>query len=397
MKSLLSFYRRHRKTFEAAILASLAGFLVYELILGKLFSSRALDPDWYRDIGIMMNGAQVLVEAHRYAPAYLSPPPNAILLSLISRLGAATAFRLHLVLDAAAFAVTLACWASILGLRQKPERLLAIGAAVAASLYYLGWELRMHNINLLTLGLTSLVVVTQRRAGISGLLYGLDIGLKPYGATLLLPWLLWKRQYRWCLASGAGLLAIGFVLPALWFGVDETIRLYREWLQVLETAEGGSRLTLPAAIATLTGAAIDAPAVRLATRAAEAAWLAMLAAFFSTRNRAAPAAGLPLAAEVAAMLIAPLPLGFQQPARAAVLLVPMLVVATAAIDESRPLRTRYSLFLIMLFVGLMPWLVPFGPVQLILMPWFCIASLLGLFIAAGRVDSTVGVSRAAQG
>jgi hypothetical protein len=384
---MLSFYRRRRAIFEIAIVAALSTYVFYELLLGKLFSTRSLDPGWYRDIGIQMSAGRELVESHGNSSVYFYPPSNAILNYLFSLVGEATAFRTHLVLEAAAFAVTLACWSSMLSLTRKPERFLAIALAVAASLYYVRIELKMHNVNLLTLGLTSLVVLTQRHAGISGLLYGLDIGLKPYGNSLLLPWLLWRRQYRWCLASGAALAAICFVLPALWFGAEGTIRLYGDWLYDLWVSRKLG-FSLGSSIATLMGAAADAPAARLATGAVEVAWLAMLAAFFVSRRRAAPVGGLLLAAEVAAMLIAPLPLGYQQPGRACVFLAPMLVLAAVAIDESRLPRTRYSLLLVMLFVGIVPWLLPIGPPLWIATLFLCVASLLGLVIATrGAVDA----------
>ena len=374
----MSFYRRHRATFEAGITASLAIYLLYELMLAKLFSP-SVGPDWFRDIGILMSDSRALVEARHNSSGYLYPPPTAILAFLFSQIGELSAFRIHLVLETAAVGVTLASWAAISGLAQRQERFLAIVLAVVASLYYVRFELKMHNINLLTLGLTSLAVLVRRRTGLSGLLYGLAICLKPYGATLLLPWMLWRRQYRWCLASGLTLVVVGFFLPAIWFGAGGTVRLYGEWLNALHFSEGNP-LTLQSSLATLSGT--DAPTTRLWAGAIEIAWLAMLAAFFASRDRTTPVAGLSLAAEVAAMLIAPLPLGYQQPARFAALLVPMLVIATAATDGSRPQRTRLVLMAVMLFVGTAPWLVPLGPPLCVLSPFICLASLLGLAIAS---------------
>ena len=85
------------------------------------------------------------------------------------------------------------------------------------------------------------------------------------------------------------------------------------------------------------------------------------------------------------MMLAPLPLGFQQPARIAALLVPMLAIATAATDDSRPRGQRVILLAIMLFVGVLPWLVPIGPQLCLLSPLICFASLLGLAIASPGV------------
>lgn len=363
--------------FEAGIIAGLAIYLIYELMLAKLFSP-SVGPDWFRDIGIQMHDSRALV-AQRSLPNYLYPPWTAIFYFLFSQLGETTAFRIHLMLETAAVVATLASWATITGLTQRPERFLAIALAFAASFYYVRFELKIHNINLLTLGVMSLAVLVRTRTGLSGLLYGFAVCLKPYGSALLLPWMAWRCQYRWSLASAIALLAFGFLLPAIWFGADGTTRLYGEWLRALASS-GDSPMTLRSALATLAGT--DLATADMWTKAIEIAWLAALAAFFGFRLRGAPVAGLSLAAEVSAMLIAPLPLGYQQPARFAVLLVPMLVIAAAAVEKSRPRARRLILSAILLLVGLAPWLVPIGPELCLLSPLLCFATLLGLAVAS---------------
>jgi hypothetical protein len=374
----MSFYRRHRASFEAGIIASLVAYLLYELMLAKLFSP-SVAPSWFRDIGILMADGRVLVTTQRGLADYLYPPSTAVLGFLFSQLGESLAFRIHLVLEAAALIVTLVSWAAVSGLTQRPERYLAMALAFAASLYYVRFELKMHNINLLTLGLMSLAVLIRSRTGFSGLLYGFAVCLKPYGSALLLPWMLWRRQYRWSVASGIALALFGFLLPAIWFGVAGTIRLYGGWLQAL-AASGDSPMTLKSGLASFSGA--DLPTVGPWAKAIKIAWLVALGAFFAFRDREPPVAGLPLAAEVGAMLMAPLPLGYQQPARFAALLVPMLVIAAAATDGSRPRSQRLFLLAIMLLVGAVPWMVPLGPELCLLSPLICFASLLGLAIAS---------------
>ena len=387
-------YRRHQRLLEVTILVMFAAYIFYELVIGKFFSAH-IELIKFRDYGLIIDLMTKTVNNNRYEVGYFFPPPNLVLVGTLSRVGQDTSFRLFLALGAISFVVTFYFWSVVAGFSKKTERFIIVLCGFAGSLYYIRFEFQMHNLNLIGMGLLSWQVYLLKRTCASGVVFGLGTCLKPYGSVLLLPWMLWKGQLRWCLAAILAVLVIGLVVPALWFGLSDTGRLYREWLaSVASTSDPAfvraSGQSLRAGVAALLGIDPYAPIVGLVTHLAELTWLVMLATFFFVRRRADVTFGLPMAAEVAALLMVPLPIGYQQPARMVVLLVATLVLAAAALDTAREARTRYALWTSLLLVGTIPWVVPLGPAHCVVTLVVCVLSLVGLSIAAPAPDPTQG-------
>ena len=131
----------------------------------------------------------------------------------------------------------------------------------------------------------------------------------------------------------------------------------------------------------------------LANSIAQGVWLLTLAVFFlPTLARRGPGSALAMAAELAAILLAALPLGaHQQPARGVALLVAMLVVSGAAFSEKRSACTRAALFGVLAFVGISTHAIPTGPWHFLLTLPVCMAALFGLALARREPASVAGL------
>lgn len=111
--------------------------------------------------------------------------------------------------------------------REWPPAALAALCALILPWY---WEVRLNQINLLTLLLllASFVHWRQGRSLLSGFWLGWAILLKLTPA-LLLAWFLLKRQARTCAAAGVTVLLCGPVSDLAVFGPGHTADLYRAW------------------------------------------------------------------------------------------------------------------------------------------------------------------------
>jgi len=374
------------RAIEFAIGAFFSGYLLYVLMLGKLFSL-SIHPDWFRDMGLHWAFADYVFEYHRYQIGdFFSPPPSAILIHLFGRIDHEVAFRVFLILQAASFAITLWAWSILIGISKQPNRMLIVFVAFLAGSFYVHFEFAMHNLNLITLGLLSIALVLERHTILSTACFSLSVAIKPYGNVLILPWMAWRSHPRWVLSALLGLVLLFAVLPALWFGSAVTWQLYKDWLASLFAAinrTDGGQISMRAGIATVLQFAISDPLVERISWALHAIYLAAVAAFFlPTLFRRVVVSGLPMASEVAALLLVPLPVGgHQQPARGVVLLVAMLVMASALFDKRRTAHSRIILAGILAAIGISTHVVSVGPLHFLLTLPVCLATLIGLAIA----------------
>jgi hypothetical protein len=190
-------------------------------------------------------------------------------------------------------------------------------------------------------------------------------------------------RWRWTAAALCWLALWYAVLPAAWFGVVESVQLYREWIaSVFAIATGDSPLSVQAGVAALGQWDIADPTARSTALALQAGWIAALAMFFlPALRRRLPCSGMPAACELAAILLIGLPLGnHQQPARDIALLPAMLVIAAVTFDARRSLRQRAILGAILVAIGVSTHVVPMGPVHFLLTLPICVLALIGLAI-----------------
>lgn len=116
--------------------------------------------------------------------------------------------------------------------RRKPPWVLIVVTLVAMAKFY-GHELVLGQMNLLlgVLVLLALLGLRHGREATAGTLVSLAIVAKPY-AAILLPWVVARRRPA-SIAAAAGGLIVVLALPALWYGLDGTVQLHRDWWQTV--------------------------------------------------------------------------------------------------------------------------------------------------------------------
>jgi hypothetical protein len=94
-------------------------------------------------------------------------------------------------------------------------------------------ELHLGNVNLFLLILaTACYLNLAKRPWFAGLLYALVILFKPH-FLILLPYFIWKGQWRVIASSVLGVV-IGFILPSLFVGFAQNMELHAQWLEAMK-------------------------------------------------------------------------------------------------------------------------------------------------------------------
>jgi hypothetical protein len=374
-----------RRWLEAASIGFFVWYGIYVLMLGKFFSP-AVTPDWYRDLGLLWDLADYTARTGHYLVGqYFFPPSNAVLAHLYGLIDRDIAFRIYLLAEVASVGVTIWAWSRLIGVETQPSRAAIILTAFLAAHTYVHFELHMHNSNAVTLAMVSLALAFERHTTFSAGSYAFSLAVKPYSSVLILPWMAWHGNARWTVSALCWLGLWFGALPAIWFGLAESVQLYGEWLASLFAAvanDDPNQLSIRAGVAALGQSEISDPVVRATALALEAGWIAALVAFFlPSLRRRIPPSGRRAACELAAILLIGLPLGnHQQPARGIVLLAPMLVIASAIFDARQSPRARAMLGGILIAIGISSHVVPMGTMHALLTLPICILSLIALSI-----------------
>jgi hypothetical protein len=389
----------HRRSLDLAVGAIAVVYALYVLQLGKMFSP-AVAPDWYRDLGILWNDAEYLIDHRSYRPGLFFPPSCYILVHLFGLIGHGVAFRIYLILQVVALGAAMWAWARYAGIARSPSRALIVLTSGLACSTYVHIQLAMHNPNAETFALVSLALLWSRSTALSSGCYALSLAIKPYSSVFILPWMAWNGDCKWSLAAIAWLLAFFVILPAAWFGLAGAVDLHRQWLaSLLSAGDNGSPTqdSLRGGLAALFGLAVTDPPIWWTSVILELVWLAALGAFFfRALLRRGPRVALVAASEAAAILLIGLPLGsHQQPSRMVVMLAAALVISTKIFDERQPLSVRLGLAAILLAIGLLAGLIPVGPIYFLATLPICLLALFGLWVVRTTVVAGTGASEAA--
>lgn len=369
---------------------------VYFAYLGKLFSP-AIDPAYFRDFGVLISFAEhVFQHGHYLVGVHYYPPPAAVYFRIFGAAGEEFAFRLHLIVQSAAYIVTVIAWANILGLDRQRHVIGVVAAALLASLFYVAFELQMHNVNMLSLALVSVSLWQRHRPWLAGAMIALTIAIKPYGSLLILLWMVWNREWRWCLASTFWTVILAVVVPVTVFGAEAAVRLYGEWVQSVATTAEGEWITaygfsLRGGVAEALDLDASDTGIVWSARGFEVAWLIALALLFMPAlTRSKPPGAETLAMEASVLLIAPLPLGgLQQIARSAVFLVPALVLASSVLDRRASWTARAVILTTFGAMTVGPRLLPIGQQHTVLTAVLCLSVLLSLALVRFRRSAVV--------
>jgi len=272
------------------------------------------------------------------------PPPFAVVFAGLGSLGEAPASLLWLIGIVAAALFDLRAASRLVGLAGHRWRAVLTAGACGLVYYYVQRDLRAANVNLVFLAavLGGLLCARRGRTSLAGLLLAASIVLKLYSAVLL-PYLAWRREWRWLGATAGWGLAFFVALPALAIGADGATRLTADWLaRVLAPGEMPGHYKSLAYVARALG---DAPpqTATIAARALQAAWLAAIAGYFAltrAQRRAGRSRELEVC-DVSLLLLLPLPLSPAfQPPHGVVLLLPTCLLLAAAADPLRPRAVR---------------------------------------------------------
>jgi hypothetical protein len=370
-----------RRALELAVAAFFFCYILYTLTLSKMFTP-SVAPAWYRDLGILWDLSDAVIEEGRFVAGYYFPPPNAIIMHATGQIDRGVAFRLFLGMQGVCLLFSLWAWSKWVGVLVRPERALIIFSAFAAAGYYVHFDLHMHNLNLITFALVSASLVFAARNAVSAACFGLAVALKPHGSILILPWMAWIGHWRWTIVATASLVAFMGVLPALYLGLERTVTFYRDWTASLLTMLNADQsLSLRGGIAQVLHAQPDSPLVSGVNWLLIALYAAAAFVFFQPliRSRAVDKELAPVYA--AALLLLPFPLGANhQSPRGVVLLAATLIMAATVFDPAKRALDRAIIAGLLMGIGVSTYTIAVGPLQALLSLPICLACLLGLAV-----------------
>jgi len=98
---------------------------------------------------------------------------------------------------------------------------------------FLGREVELGQVNIFILFLLLLMVKAslQREEMKAGLIWGFSLFFKPY-ALVFLPYFILKKKFK-LIVSGMGMLVLGFLLPAIFYGFKQNLGVLKEWPKTL--------------------------------------------------------------------------------------------------------------------------------------------------------------------
>jgi hypothetical protein len=389
---VLGFLRQH--WIDTAVITFFCYYSIHVLSLAKLFHL-TVGPEWYRDLGLAWYLGDATVSHDYPIGSYFQPPAHAILFHLYGLLNRDIAFRLYLIAEVCAVWITVWAWCRIGGIRTKQNAMLVPLLGFLAASRYVHSELAFHNQNALVLMLLSLALLFERRPIFAGGCYAVSVAIKPYSNVFIMPWMIWRGEYRWVAAAFCWLMFWFAILPAYWFGVDRSLQIYgSEIVSIWDAATLGNQanLSVLGGLAALTGRSSLDPIVRAGSFALQGFWLAAWASYFiPTLKDARHCRGIAAACDYAAILLIALPLGrYMQPPREIALLAGTLLLAVGVFDDRLSVPRRFTLTCILVAIGLSSWAVPLGPLSCLLAIPICFAALGGLWILrAASIEDVV--------
>jgi hypothetical protein len=178
--------------------------------------------DWIRTYVASGNGSLFATKSYVYAPFF------ALLLSPLTYLSMHGALLVWDVLNVVFLVGAVYALLRSAGLRSGVPTVLALAAAASVwAAMRKEWYLGQSDVFLLFLLGTAIWARTAGRGNVAGVLLGVAIAVKPAFAVLL-PFLLWKREFRFALA-GIGSAAVLLAAPALWLGPATVAHQLQVW------------------------------------------------------------------------------------------------------------------------------------------------------------------------
>lgn len=395
-----------RWTCCAINLACLA-FLIYSV------SERAWHKNDICDFKLNVEHSQRVVATGRYDVnhsgdyGFCYPPPGVIGLWLFDKLGSKTSLFIWRVAVVFSFFVICRLSFELLEIHRHPLRWLIAVVAWFPSRYFLKYDLRLLNCNLLALAfVVGALYLVQRRQSIgAGVALAVSIAMKLYSGVILFAW--WPaRQWR---AIGAAVTACVFlfiVAPVCVWGVAGAAGIIASWISAVRSTGGiNAPFDYPAIVSSLHRALLALLTFRggegltnfvdwnerfvfLLARGGQLAFVIAGAVYFVRKpfvDPIKPGARLLMDATVLSILSLVISPIFQRH-HAVVVFIPSLVIASLIFDPRQSLGLRLRLGLVSLGAWLAHDLVCTSHSEALnsIVIWLNIAVLLGTIIGLGR-------------
>jgi hypothetical protein len=204
-------------------------------------SRRMPDFEVYWRAGARASAAEPLYRPSDAPYEFKYFPAFAVLTTPFGALPLATAKPLWFALSTAALIALLPLSVRLLPNRRASATILISGLLIGLGKYY-AEDLVLGQINTLValVATGALLAFAARREALGGALIALAVVLKPY-TLILVPWVAARRQRRSIVAVAAGLV-VACALPILFYGLDATIVLHRDWWRTVSTTTQGTLL-----------------------------------------------------------------------------------------------------------------------------------------------------------
>ena len=324
--------------------------------------------DNMNDFALNLKLANQVCHDQKYSTSFVYPLPAVLFWHAWSALHFTASAVAYLVLLPASLAVCLllSLFLAKGGNRNSYDGLIAAFAFAGAN-YFALWDMEICNVNsvYLMLVLLALWCWHKERDTWAGIWLALSVALKIYSIAFL-PLLLLRKKWRIAWVMVAAMLVLFLVVPSLYFGPHDTVALTERWLEVVRSSSRPDYLLSyiaykvslswtalllfyrPASDGQSNVADWNINSVALAVRLVQLAWLFLVALYFLRFRATQTQAGRErraFALDCSVILLLPLPLSpFLQPHQGVVVLLPAVVLATAAFDEHISHRSRLAAF-----------------------------------------------------
>lgn len=278
-----------------------AATILIAWILGASFGGPLFgDTPWpgrIVDYHVNFDMSREVVGNGTYPPLFAYPPPGVLFHYAFGLIGFEPSAFLWLCLMAAATIGCFVCLLDALELRAHPARWVLALVAFALTGYFIQWDLKSQNCNMMYLFLLAagLAAIRRSHGSVAGLCFASSMSLKLY-SFLVAPYLLARGRYRLLGVTLVWLVMLAVILPILGVGFERAALIYQAWFARMwglvvqgKHYDFWNLVSLRKCASVFWG--IESPSATLFVLAARGLWLAMLALYFWPRSRAGEEGG----------------------------------------------------------------------------------------------------------
>ena len=275
---------------------------------------------------------------------------------------------------------------SLLGLSNHPAKYLLAVLALMSVEYWVEYDLRALNGNLVYLAslLLALSFSYKDKPHAAGFFLAVSIVLKLY-SVVFLPYFLLKQRYKLCFAATIWIGVFFLGLPIAYFGLKDAVGFTISWVQVVLSSRGNMNFpwevpsylmslhkTLLILLTERGGKGVDnvmnltEERVQLITQGIQFLWLILVASYFWSSyrrpSRMNPGPAMIMDAGVLTVLTLPLSPALQ-PHHGVVMLIPAILLVAVVVDSKQPVSMRWSSLALSLTCGLTAQFGPSGSIR----------------------------------